>query len=332
MARAATNAVRVCMGVQAGEKVVIVTDEAREHIGHALAAECEQAEAPVRVLRIEDYIKRPAESLPDRFIHDIDDFEPDVSFYAAQSLEGELQKFRGPYMNHILYDRAKPLRHGHMVDIDDRCMEEGMTADYEAIARLTFKVNEIVKDARLIEVQAPSGTDMRATLDPSRLRWHPCPGIYHRPGEWGNLPEGETFTSPASLEGYLGAEVIGDYFSNRYGVLDTPMKLEVAGGRVRKVIHPDEELQGDMERYLREYPNGDRAGEFAIGTNVAVKHLIGNMLQDEKIPGVHVAFGHPYPEETGADWDAPSHCDFVTTRSTIKVDGQYLMKDGEFVL
>ena len=137
-------------------------------------------------------------------------------------------------MRHLLYDRDKPLRHGHMVGIDDRCMEEGMAADYVEIARLTERVNDIVREARSVEVQAPSGTDMRATLDPSRLRWHPCPGIYHEPGTWGNLPEGETYTSPASLQGVLGAEVIGDYFSERYGLLEPPLRLEIDAGRVRK--------------------------------------------------------------------------------------------------
>jgi leucyl aminopeptidase (aminopeptidase T) len=69
-----------------------------------------------------------------------------------------------------------------------------------------------------------------------------------------------------------------------------------------------------------------------IVTNIGLQKLSGNLLQDEKIPGVHVAFGHPYPEETGADWDCPSHCDGVATRSTVKVDGQYLMRDGAFVI
>ena len=27
------------------------------------------------------------------------------------------------------------------------------------------------------------------------------------------------------------------------------------------------------------------------------------ILQDEKFPGVHIAFGSPGPNQTGADWD-----------------------------
>jgi leucyl aminopeptidase (aminopeptidase T) len=126
--------------------------------------------------------------------------------------------------------------------------------------------------------------------------------------------------------------VLGDHFSAKYGVLEHPMMFEVDGGRVRKVTHPDDEIRREMERYLVQHENSNRAGEFAIGTNIALKKLSGNLLQDEKIPGVHVAFGFPYGEETGADWDCPSHCDVVATRSTIKVDGEYLMRDGKFVI
>jgi aminopeptidase len=329
LSRGAANAVGVCMGVSRDEKVLILTDNEREHIGHAIAEECELREARVHLLKIEDFVERPALHLPEALTERVDEISPDVSFYVATAKQGELG-LRRPYMKHVIYELKA--RHGHMIGIDDRCMAEGMAADYNEVARLTALVNEIIKEARLVEVQAPSGTDVRATLDPSRLRWHPCPGIYHAPGEWGNLPEGETYTSPASLDGVLGAEVLGDHFSEQYGVLETPMRFEVAAGRVRKVSHPDDGLRAEMEKYLAQHENSNRAGEFAVGTNVALKELSGNLLQDEKIPGVHVAFGFPYPEETGADWDCPSHCDVVAIRSTIKVDGQYLMRDGEFVI
>jgi leucyl aminopeptidase (aminopeptidase T) len=327
--RGAANAINVCLGVTRGDTVFIVGDRAREEIGHALAAECELAEAPATLVFMEDYLERPAQGFPDALARRIRDARPTVSIYAATALEGELA-FRRPYMEQVIYDMR--CRHGHMVGIDEQLMLEGMTADYHEIHRLTLQVNEIVKEARMVEVQAPSGTDLRATLDPGRLRWHPCHAFYHAPGEWGNLPEGETFTSPASLDGVIGAEVLGDHFSSRYGVLADPVRFEVGGGRVRRVTAADPVLQGELDAYLAQHENSDRAGEFAIGTNVALTKLSGNLLQDEKLPGVHVAFGHPYPEETGADWTCPSHMDVVATRSTIKVDGQYLMRDGRFVI
>lgn len=325
----AANAVRTCMAVGPGDRVVIVGDEARKRIADAIVEECDGVGAPVTTFVIEDYMSRPATGYPDKMAEDLEEFKPTVSFFIAQSLEGELA-FRRPYMEHVLY-RLK-LRHGHMVGIDERLMAEGMTADYNEIARITHAVTDVVRSARHIEVQTPSGTDMAAEFDPSRRRWNPCPGLYHEQGKWGNLPEGETFTSPMRVDGVIGAEVLGDHFSQKYGVLASPARFELADSRVRKVTSDDSALAKELDAYLTQHENSNRVGEYAIGTNVALKSLSGNLLQDEKVPGVHVAFGYPYPEETGADWTCPSHLDVVATRSTIKVDGQYLMKDGSFVI
>ena len=54
------------------------------------------------------------------------------------------------------------------------------------------------------------------------------------------------------------------------------------------------QLQDDFWDYTHTDENSDRVGEFAIGTNIGVARVIGNILQDEKFPGIHIAFGNPY--------------------------------------
>lgn len=325
----ARNAVSVCMGVGPSDRVAVITDQARQNIGLALAAESEARGAETRIYLMEDFVSRPAPGYSEKLEEDFEAFKPTVSIFAATALEGELA-FRRPMMNQLIYDLKA--RHGHMVGIDDRLMLEGMSADYDEIARITHQVNDAVKDAREIEVEAPSGTHMRATFDSKKRKWRPCPGLYHSPGDWGNLPEGETFTSPMTVDGVVGAEVLGDHFSQKYGVLEEPVRIEMSGSRIRKVNSSHVQLREELEAYFSQHENSNRVGEYAIGTNVALQGLSGNLLQDEKIPGVHIAFGYPYPNETGADWDCPSHCDVVATRSTIRVDGQYLMRNGRFVI
>jgi leucyl aminopeptidase (aminopeptidase T) len=73
-------------------------------------------------------------------------------------------------------------------------------------------------------------------------------------------------------------------------------------------------------------------GEFAIGTNIALDHVIGQILQDEKIPGVHMAFGNPYGAHTGADWDCSTHIDVVGTEFDIWADDRQIMRQGQFTL
>jgi len=73
-------------------------------------------------------------------------------------------------------------------------------------------------------------------------------------------------------------------------------------------------------------------GEFAIGTNVGVSSIIGNILQDEKLPGLHLAFGHPYSEHTGACWSCTTHLDVVGRHFDIWFDGDLVMADGKFLI
>jgi leucyl aminopeptidase (aminopeptidase T) len=92
------------------------------------------------------------------------------------------------------------------------------------------------------------------------------------------------------------------------------------------------ELEAEFLAYCHTDENSDRVGEFAIGTNIGVRDVIGNILQDEKIPGIHIAFGNPYGAHTGADWYSATHIDVVGRRFDIWIDGLQIMRNGEFLL
>jgi aminopeptidase len=324
----ASNAINVCMNVQEADRVYIYSDEATWTVGEALAEEARRTSAQVRIGKLEDYGSRPLSQVPEELAAEVMEFQPTVTFFAADAYEGELA-FRFDLGRKLRL--GKPLRHGHMVGITPRLMREGMRADYREVYRLTQQVFGRVRHARSIHATSEKGSDLRAVFDP-RLRWVPCHGLYHEVGEWGNLPEGEVYTCPGGLEGVIIADVLGDYFSTKYGVLTDPVRFEVEDGFVREVTCDDCALADEVWTYLHSCENGARAGEFAIGTNTAVTGLTGRLLQDEKIPGIHVAFGRPYPEETGADWTSQVHIDVIPTGCTIEVDGELIMEGGVFTL
>jgi leucyl aminopeptidase (aminopeptidase T) len=222
-------------------------------------------------------------------------------------------------------------RHGHMIGIDDLVMQEGMAADYDKIYRVTRQIHEIVRQVQSISVTTALGTELVATFSAS-LKWISCDGRYWEQGRWGNLPEGETFTCPQSVDGLIAAEELGDWFTEKYGILSPPVRLVVKGGRLVSVETPDGQLSADIREYIGQHPNSNRAGEFAIGTNVGLSRIVGNFLQDEKFPGVHVAFGNPFGLETGADWDCPSHVDVLASHANISVDGRLIMENGRFLV
>ena len=243
-------------------------------------------------------------------------------------MKGELG-FRQPMLK-LLAENLR-CRHGHMIGISELVMRDGMAADYEEIYRVTRQVYEVVRQAERIRVDTSLGTELVATFSPS-LKWVPCDGRYWEQGRWGNLPEGETFTCPLSIDGVIVAEEMGDWFTEKYGLLSPPIRLAIKGGRLVSVDTPDAKLAADVREYMGQHPNSNRVGEFAIGTNVGLSRIVGNFLQDEKFPGVHVAFGDPDGFETGADWNCPSHVDVLASHATISVDGRALMENGRFLV
>ncbi len=224
------------------------------------------------------------------------------------------------------------MRHAHMVNITPRIMREGMRADYHAVERLSTRVFDLVRRARTIRATTPAGTDIRADFDPD-LRWIKTSGLIS-PEKWGNLPGGEVFTAPGEVNGTFVIDgVVGDWLCDRYGSLkETPLKITVERNRLVEATSEDRALRDDFWAYTHTDENSDRVGEFAIGTNVGLTSVIGHILQDEKFPGVHIAFGNPYGSHTGATWWSSTHIDVVGTNFDIWVDDEKIMEKGRFLI
>jgi leucyl aminopeptidase (aminopeptidase T) len=264
--------------------------------------------------------------MPEEILRDLAGSQ--VSVFAAQGQPGEL--VTRMQMTRVV--TANRIRHGHMININRRIMTEGMRADFLAVDALSTRVWDLARKAKRVRATTPLGTDITAELSPS-LRWLKTSGIIS-PEKWGNLPGGEVFTSPALLNGTFVVDgVVGDYLCAKYGDLaGTPLTIEIKESRIQSAACSNSELENEFLQYCRTDANSDRVGEFAIGTNIALSHVIGHILQDEKIPGVHIAFGHPYAEHTGADWVSSTHIDVVGTNFDIWIDDTKIMAGGKFLL
>ncbi|HUI64391.1 MAG TPA: aminopeptidase [Bacteroidota bacterium] len=322
----AWNAVNVCLRVRSGEKVTLITDRETEEIGASIYQEILNASARCSVFVLDDYGARPHRTMPPEILRDLSSSQ--VSVYAAQGQPGEL--VTRMQMTAVVTEHR--IRHAHMINVTPRIMMEGMRADFRAVDEISTRVYELARQAARIRARTPLGTDLHADLSP-RLRWLKTSGIIS-PEKWGNLPGGEIFTSPAMVNGTFVVDgVVGDYLCARYGDLSgTPLELTVKEGRLQSARSKNTELEREFWDYCHTDSNSDRVGEFAIGTNIALRRVIGNILQDEKIPGVHIAFGHPYAEHTGADWKSGTHIDVVGTQFDIWIDERKIMEKGQFLL
>jgi len=322
----ARNAIRVCLRLQPDERITIITDEATREIAAALQREVEESGAEYAVFVLEEYTERPLSSMPENILEDL--ALSQVSIFCAQTQRGEL----GSRMQMSDVVNKHRIRHGHMVNISRQIMLEGMRADFNAIDRLSQQLVERARHTKVVTCRTPNGTDFRAELSP-KLKWLKTSGII-TPEKWGNLPGGEIFTSPQNTEGTFVVDgVVGDYLCQKYGDLaSTPLTIEVENNRICALRCENAELLEEFRAYTSTDQNSNRVGEFAIGTNTACTHVIGNILQDEKIPGIHIAFGHPYAEHTGADWISKTHIDCVGRDFDIWFDEEKVMATGRFIV
>jgi leucyl aminopeptidase (aminopeptidase T) len=251
-----------------------------------------------------------------------------VSIFAAETLTGEL----GSRIEMTAVINKNHIRHGHMVNINRQIMVEGMRADFIAVDALSQRLVERARKTERIRCQTPHGTEFEAEFSP-KLKWLKTSGLI-TPEKWGNLPGGEIFTSPKNCNGTFVIDgVVGDYLCAKYGDLAAaPLTVEVENSRIRSMRSENKKLLEEFRGYTSTDENSNRVGEFAIGTNTACTHVIGNILQDEKIPGLHIAFGHPYAEHTGANWLSKTHIDCVGRDFDIWFDGAQVMRDGKFLV
>jgi leucyl aminopeptidase (aminopeptidase T) len=326
----ARNAVVTCLRIQSYEKVTLIADESTLTIAASIAAELEKVGCVWNAFVLEEIATRPLKEMPAEVLADMETSQ--VSVFAVQVQPNELKSRM--QMTDVVNRRQ--MRHAHMVNITPEVMVEGMRADFNAVDRLSQVVLEKVRKASYVRATTAAGTDIRAELEPS-YKWFKTSGIISTE-KWGNLPGGECFTAPGEVNGVFVVDgVVGDFLCARFGLLKaTPLTIEISRNRITSVASENKELEQAFWEYTHTDENSDRVGEFAIGTNIGVKRVIGNILQDEKFPGIHIAFGDPYGGHTGAPWKSTTHIDVVGLGFNIWLGGkngeEQIMKDGKFLV
>jgi aminopeptidase len=326
----ARNAVTTCLRIQAYEKVTVIADESTLTIAAALVAELVKIGCVWNAFVLEELATRPLTGMPDEVLVDMETSQ--VSIFAVQVQPNELRSRM--QMTDVVNRRQ--MRHAHMVNITPEVMVEGMRADFNAVDKLSQIVLDKVRAASYVRATTAAGTDIRAELNPN-YKWFKTSGIIS-PEKWGNLPGGECFTAPGEVNGVFVVDgVVGDFLCARFGLLkQTPLTIHISRNRITSVECENKELERSFWEYTHTDENSDRVGEFAIGTNIGVTRVIGNILQDEKFPGIHIAFGDPYGGHTGAPWKSTTHIDVVGLSFNIWLGGkegeEQIMREGKFLV
>jgi len=322
----ARNAVKTCLAVRAGEHVALIADEASKAVAASIAAAIGDQRALYTGLLLEDFGPRPMNAAPAEVLRALE--TADIGVMCMTPQPGELCA----RMAIVQTVERRQIRYAHMVGVTPEIMQQGMRADYYMVDRLSEKLRERMLRAETLTVKTEAGTSFVAHFNRG-LDWVKTSGLIS-PRYWSNLPAGEVFTTPATVDGtFVCNATAGDYFNGKYGDLQTtPLVLEISGGRLKHAECGRKDLEEEFWEYCHTDENSDRVGELAFGTNLGLTEMIGILLQDEKFPGVHIAFGDPYGSQTHADWKSKTHVDVLTRECDVWIDDDQVIEKGRYQL
>jgi len=307
-------AVRDCMGLRKGEKVLVVTDEPLRAIGHALQKAARDLGNEVLLVEMLPRASNGA--------------EPPAEVAALMAGADVVLCPTSKSLTHTEARRsasALGVRVATLPGVTEEIMIRCMNADYERIAERTFRLCALLEKTATIRVSAPAGTEIMLPIGGRKA--YASSGLFREKGESGNLPTGEAYLAP--LEGGSNGIVVVDGSMAMIGMVKEPIRIVVRDGYAGEITggREAEKLVALLEPHGNEARN---VAEFGIGTNDRAI-LSGLILEDEKVMGtIHIAFGDN--KSMGGSVRVASHLDGLVREPTVWFDDTMIMERGKFTI
>lgn len=317
MARGADKVVSVCVKVQPGEEVLIVTEASKLAIAEAIGAAVYRAGAePVIQVMV------PRER---------DGQEPPRVIAEAMKASDAFISVVGKSITHThaVKDAVANGSRGVVLTqfTEEMMMHGGIEADFEKAKVECRAVAQALAGAREIRLTTAGGTDLRYSAAGRRGNALYC---MVEKGEFSTIPTVEANVSP--LEGTAEGVIVADG-SIPYvgiGVLEEPVRLQVKGGRIVSIEGGRQAamLKADLE--AKEDPNVYNIAEMGLGLNPNCRFM-GFMLEDEGVYGTaHIGIGTSIT--LGGVVKAACHYDLIMRDATVVADGRQVLSAGKVVL
>ena len=178
------------------------------------------------------------------------------------------------------------------------------------IAESTLELASRLEGVNRVRVSDPRGTDFELKLAGREI--FTDTGLYHNPGDFGNLPAGEVAAAPVPET--LRGRVVVDIAFAGLGAVE-PLTLELEAGRLVKARGVDSRRLLD----LLKKPECRVAGEFGLGTNPLARPCAVTLEAEKCLGTVHLGFGDN--RSFGGENAADGHWDGVFYYKDIELDG-----------
>lgn len=308
--QAAEKAIMQALVLKEGEQFLLVTDKHKMDIAEALAFWAKKAGAETTTYLMTETL-RPIN-------------EPTTLFRMlcvkasalAYMLDARMEE--KPFRGYMVKAGVSNSRICMMPGLTRDMMERLVNIDFHELNVLGKRIVDLMADAEDVVVENGEGTHVSFSV--KGRSWKNDNGNISQKGMHGNLPAGEVFTAPVeeSFNGNLIISLIDDQLGRGVMEFAEGRLVGCKGEGVEKVL-----------AHIGEDETGKIIGEFGIGTNPKAK-ICPNMLEAEKAFGTaHFAIGDSYGLGCNT---SPHHYDALVDNVTIRTRGEYILRDGKFML
>lgn len=311
--KAARIAITDCMAVKENETLLIVTDTKMEAIGKLLLEE-----------GIELGIETMMAIMNPRATHASN--APEAIEQAMIAADAVI----APASTSLTHtnSRIKACKAGSRVatmpGITPETLMRGLGADYEAIARRTIKITELMTNASVARLTTEQGTDITMPID--GIDAIASTGLIREPGSYGNLPSGEAYMMPK--EGASNGVVVVDGSFAGLGMMPRgeTITMKVEDGYVTSIEGGS--AAAKLDELLKPHgKDGYNLAELGVGTNDAAE-IYGMILEDEKVMGtVHLAVGNN--KSMGGTIGPQIHLDGIINKPNLWIDDTAVLLNGD---
>jgi leucyl aminopeptidase (aminopeptidase T) len=301
------------LALQAGERLVVVTDTETESIGHALFLAGTEVTADAVLVVIPPTGRNGK--------------EPPGAAAAAMALADVLVCPTRFSLSHT-QARARATERGARVATmpgihADMFFDGPITADHTEVERRTERLKELLSGADRVQIE--SGESAVLTFSIAGRAGRGSTGRFLTAGSWGNLPSGEAYIAP--VEGTASGELVVNASAAGLGVLDEPMHLRISDGLL---VDASGDAGAKLLELLGDRPQARNVAEFGIGTNDKAR-ITGVILEDEKKAGtIHIAFGDN--STFGGTVEAGVHIDTVILAPEVILGDTRILTGGELLV
>src|SRR5215208_4154659 len=159
LAPGARNAIDVCLGITAKDRVALIADDASAEVAASLAAALDAAGASWEGVLVERETARPMTRAPQAVLDALG--RADAGILCVQPQQGELTA----RMAIVALVERRAIRYAHMIGVTPEIMRQGMRADYRRVDTLSQRLCERMGRASGLRVTTPAGTSFTASFD-----------------------------------------------------------------------------------------------------------------------------------------------------------------------